>query len=922
MFVLYANSSDGLSWTKPDLGLVDVGEIRRDLRKHGEGGIGPHKYLSQKNNNIVMRGMGVGIILDAQEKNKSQRFKAFGGGAREGACFGGTCVAPGGTGTSADGLHWNEAVKVSWPLPHGYDTHNNIIWDERNGTYLLTTRSNMPWRVVALARSAKGEFHWDTEESPPVVQPNGMRADWRTALATFGKSRQRKEPYSQITFIWPGMETQVYLGIVSVLDIKEGTIHCRLSWSKDASNWQWVDPGGLAGRDFIPVGEKGAFDSHICFAAAHPVAIPGTGVRMYYMGGDGTHENHKRNTSLGLATLGTDRYAGLSGSGSVTTTALNCTGNALTITADVMVGGSVLVGVIDTDGLSHVFASRITGNVTDHQIVHKSLSGLIGTDVKISIELHRAVVYTVGFTQAPGLALAETDETNIEKRKSKAVTGELEVDSQAEMQRAMVADIDDSPQQALKFIRPQVSWNGHVELAAATTGRASTVRKVKRGVHDADSRAEGTWAFNIQEEMVPLELHAEKSVKATFSGRLEASAFAYLDAYAPRGRQDGPSSATFIAAAFTVCLPIAAIALSCHWKHNNEDAVASSMMLPSPRVFLSPTNFCLLAYLGLLLCSDILANAIAQKRGGWYPWHPSAVIFLSELSKGVMSMAFAAGGMLWQVSAPTAVRDNVDEQPNAAASDSTVTTDSKQFLKIGTEAALRLLPIAAIYSANNCLVLFVLSRIQLSSFVVWRNSSIVFNAILWTIYFNKKFHIYKSFGVLAFLVGLTLISIRRDGAWEPFTRPMFLVLGSCFLSASASVLNEGVLKHGRLNKLGINVINIILYVESSCILLAALCFQSWRANLSLRGEFQNIDSSAISLVVVQMTLGLVVSRVLLHADSVAKVMVGGAREVMTLLIAPVFVASRADWIATSAGLWVAFAMFVYFTAPTKNENRV
>jgi multidrug transporter EmrE-like cation transporter len=268
------------------------------------------------------------------------------------------------------------------------------------------------------------------------------------------------------------------------------------------------------------------------------------------------------------------------------------------------------------------------------------------------------------------------------------------------------------------------------------------------------------------------------------------------------------------------------------------------------------------------------------------------------------------------------MRDNVDEERYVAAgADSLATAGSSQFSSTVTELALRLLPIAAIYSANNCLVLFVLSKIQLSSFVVWRNSSIVFNAILWTTYFKKDFHMYKGFGVIAFLIGLTLINLKQDGSWEPFTRPMWLVLGSCLLSASASILNEGVLKNERLNKFGLNLINILLYAESSCILFVALFFQTWSAKSSLRAEFQNLDSSAIMLVIVQASLGLVVSRVLYHADSVAKVMVGGAREVATLLVAPFFVTSRADWIAASAALWVAFAMFVYFVAPsTKNAD--
>lgn len=44
--LLYANSSDGLTWGKPKLGLFDVGSVRKDLAHIG------------KANNIIMKGGG------------------------------------------------------------------------------------------------------------------------------------------------------------------------------------------------------------------------------------------------------------------------------------------------------------------------------------------------------------------------------------------------------------------------------------------------------------------------------------------------------------------------------------------------------------------------------------------------------------------------------------------------------------------------------------------------------------------------------------------------------------------------------------------------------------------------------------------------------------------------------------------------
>merc|ERR1712176_809040 len=63
--LLYANSSDGITWEKPNLGLFDVKEVRSDLAKYG------------KENNIIMKGGVLGIYRDMLEVNASRRFKCL-----------------------------------------------------------------------------------------------------------------------------------------------------------------------------------------------------------------------------------------------------------------------------------------------------------------------------------------------------------------------------------------------------------------------------------------------------------------------------------------------------------------------------------------------------------------------------------------------------------------------------------------------------------------------------------------------------------------------------------------------------------------------------------------------------------------------------------------------------------------------------
>lgn len=350
--------------------------------------------------------------------------------------------------------------------------------------------------MLGVAPSAAGAFAWDAAAEPHVAL-NGTLDH---------------QIYSQVAWPWHN----AYLGIAMVYDATSADekVHCRLTSSRDGSNYTFVD-GGLTGADFIPLGPTGAtacqpggwapvvvdsrplsdcaayrsgarpthyvcdgpraraadmpllecraacsalstcavmqwqgeqssnysslmpgqcflfsscdravpyrsklaptfcmetqscaraapganaFDSHICFAAATPVTLEDE-VRVYYMGGNGPHSGD-RNSSFGLATMGIDRFAGLRGTGNASLAAVLCDGDSLTVTADVLAGGSVRVGVRGVEGLSPEDSVAVTTNVTDARVVFHtgvSLKPLVGQSVTVEVVLTNAIVYTVGF---------------------------------------------------------------------------------------------------------------------------------------------------------------------------------------------------------------------------------------------------------------------------------------------------------------------------------------------------------------------------------------------------------------------------------------------------------------------------------------------------------------------------------------------
>ena len=197
----YANSSDGIVWEKPSLGLVDVGKLVPSLKALG------------KNNNIVMEGGGIGIYRDTSVGSSTNRatttgstgarttttngtatiigrFKAIGAIGMNGPAPPGAVATAGAmrslpaastagatgslmgdaTAVSDDGLVWDwaHAQVIGWRTPQRNDCHNNVFWDDVRGQYVATTRDVRPsacdakWngqcqRDVAMASSMTGQ---------------------------------------------------------------------------------------------------------------------------------------------------------------------------------------------------------------------------------------------------------------------------------------------------------------------------------------------------------------------------------------------------------------------------------------------------------------------------------------------------------------------------------------------------------------------------------------------------------------------------------------------------------------------------------------------------------------------------------------------------------------------------------------------
>lgn len=305
MGVCYAQSRDGITWEKPDLGMVEF-----------EGG---------KRNNLVMRSVhGSGIFRDEREEDPSRRYKAL---------FQGLSVS-----FSADGIEWSSPQKINCHLAG--DTHNNAMWVPHLNKYVAFTRDWIKTDRVLVGAESKTNHGWCRRvariESSDFVK-------WSKPTTVIDAQRWEEQPYAMTVF----RHGDTYLGLLVIHDQISDRAWTELAYSQDTLSWQRIDAGNaLIGCSDNPL----EYDYGCVYACAGPVFLEKE-VRLYYGGSDWLHFGW-RNGCMALAALRPDGFAGYrqidyERPGKLTTNLIEYFGEEIQLNADVMPGGCIAVKLLD-----------------------------------------------------------------------------------------------------------------------------------------------------------------------------------------------------------------------------------------------------------------------------------------------------------------------------------------------------------------------------------------------------------------------------------------------------------------------------------------------------------------------------------------------------------------------------------------------
>jgi hypothetical protein len=333
-----AESTDGVNWSRPDLGLVEY----RGSRKNN---IVPHPDLEFK------------IVMDPYDKDPNRRYKGvallwpkkgrFIEQERGKRCF---CIA-----FSPDGLHWSDPK----PLPQFLETGDTsgLSYDERRKLFLFTTRKR---------------GYWLSEEYPSFYSrpvKKGM-PDGRWVALTTSPDFENWSPLDNILVrdekdedgvdfycACPFPYGNLYLGLLRRHHFWHGLMDTELVWSQDCLRWN----RSYYRQPFLGWGDLG--DPDWCFGDiinCKPIRC-GDSIHFYYEGRNHVHGPHNvRNTPyagamdavMGLSTLRVDGFCSVeSGSfgGHLVTEPLPAAGKTLLMNARTAGSGFMRIELTDRD---------------------------------------------------------------------------------------------------------------------------------------------------------------------------------------------------------------------------------------------------------------------------------------------------------------------------------------------------------------------------------------------------------------------------------------------------------------------------------------------------------------------------------------------------------------------------------------------
>ena len=416
--VCYAESADGIAWTKPALDILTFKGI--------------------PDRNVVLTSpdhYDASVVVDPPGGDPARRYKLAYWSIPERVGLpddpkeprgqnGGMFVA-----FSPDGIHWTQHPgpvlrgnygRITDPpladdpgvlgVPHSVSDVLDATYDPVREKYVVFAKGwidgpdGRTFWTRSVVRTESDDFiHWTPAQF--VMAPDehdGLRP------GAYPGTRQGVQLHSAPAFIHHG----VWFGLIQLADFEShGNQPIELALSRDG--FAWSRP--FRDTMFIPVGKPGSFDTARIWSNATPVVLENE-IRFYFGGAENPWSFGKQEsewgskkklpqTGIGLATLPLDRFAGLRPLDRIGQISLRPRSLAgvkfITVNADAT-QGSVRVELLDAQGyripgFTKADAVLLTGDNLRHRVTWKEtdITKLPAGDVIIRIHLDKAEVFAI-----------------------------------------------------------------------------------------------------------------------------------------------------------------------------------------------------------------------------------------------------------------------------------------------------------------------------------------------------------------------------------------------------------------------------------------------------------------------------------------------------------------------------------------------
>ena len=376
----YAESRDGVHWTKPNLGLFTY---------HGE-----------TNTNILFRQIGEGTyrsrvhgtcVFKDPHAPADRRYKAVSQGMFQGKAYKRPHRIAGMV--SADGLHWHRLPK---PICNIFaDSQYSAFWDETLQRYVLFGRTARNGRAIGRAESK--EF----STFPPL----------QTVLSHDDPNPPDADIYNPCALKYP-FAARAYFMFFSLFHHQTQTLDIHLAVSRDGRRWTRPSPS-----PFLALGPKDAFDSGSLYMGQGLIRNRDE-IWMYYSGSPLRHgitlqdlikpENARIYSRVVSRLDGFVSADAGSEAGWFATPLLTFRGHHLFLNTRVRKGGEIRIGLLDKHGtaipdFSTAQCRPISGNGTHVAVQWQgggNLATLAGKPLRMRVQMKDASLYAFRFAGA------------------------------------------------------------------------------------------------------------------------------------------------------------------------------------------------------------------------------------------------------------------------------------------------------------------------------------------------------------------------------------------------------------------------------------------------------------------------------------------------------------------------------------------